>query len=239
MNKIIGIEQNGFTVEPLTTSCNEVWESRDHVVFGVSPGNSYFNVDRLGTILGWLRNEFRQIDVMIPDESLQHTFRALGYGAEKAAKKARAETNVLRNRVLRAWDDIGGPRKDDGLHRMSELSSSPIYADSLDNCSRQVESDPVLRVACEEMTKDVLASKGFRGDPTVDQIAEAKKYLVAELPFFVSSRRMFDVDASLNFYHQPLLLANVIFSGESSLKAGNGQGYATIRSASTTQQLAL
>ncbi|WP_327145292.1 tRNA-dependent cyclodipeptide synthase [Nocardia sp. NBC_01327] len=217
-------------MEPLTHSCNVVWESRHHVVFGVSPGNSYFNVDRLRVIFGWLRSEFRQIDVVIPDESLRHTFQALGYEPEKAAKKARAETNVLRNRVVRAWDEIGGPRSMDGIHRMSELSSDPVYASTLEHCARQVGSDPVLRAACEETTRDVLASKGADGDFSAAQIVEAMKYLIAELPFFVSSRRMFDVDASLNFYHQPLPLADVIFSGEHSLRAESGQGYATIRS---------
>jgi cyclo(L-tyrosyl-L-tyrosyl) synthase len=239
MNQTFEIEQNGFIVEPLTHSCNEVWQTRDHVVFGVSPGNSYFNVDRLSAVLKWLRAEFRQIDVLIPDESLQHTFLAMGYGVAKAAKKARAETNVLRNRVFRAWEDIGGPRNWDGLHRMSELSSNPTYADSLEYCTQQAELDPVLRYTCEEMTKDVLASKGLNGQPTAEQIEEAKKYLVAELPFFVSSRQMFDVDASLNFYHQPLPLANVIFSGETALKAGDGQGYATIRAVQSIEKVAL
>ncbi|MFD4407180.1 tRNA-dependent cyclodipeptide synthase [Nocardia sp. NPDC058499] len=232
MSKTIGIEQNDFIVEPLTASCRDVWESHRHVVFGVSPGNSYFNVDRLGEILGWLRAEFRQVDVVIPDESLRHTFQALGYDTDRAAKKAHAETNVLRNRVIRAWDSIGGPRGCDGLHRMSELSASPIYADSLQNCARQAYSDPGLRAACEETTRKILASKGLDDEPAIGQITEAMKYLVAELPFFVSSRRIFGVEASLNFYHQPLRLANIIFSGESLLKAEQGQGYATIRMAS-------
>lgn len=81
------------------------------------------------------------------------------------------------------------------------------------------------------MTKEVLAAKGLVGDASPDQIAEAKNYLIAELPFFVSSCRIFEVDASLNFYHQPLPLADVIFSDASALKPDPGQGYATIRPA--------
>ncbi|MBB1158581.1 MULTISPECIES: tRNA-dependent cyclodipeptide synthase [Amycolatopsis] len=222
---------NGFSVEPLTTSCREVWESRRHAVFGVSPGNSYFNVDRLRSTLDWLQTEFKQIDVVIPDSALKHTFTALGYDEAKAAKKARSETNVLRNRVLRAWTDLGGPRPADGLHRMSELSENLTYTEVLEHCTHLTAADPTLASASTEMTKEVLAAKGLTGDATPAQIAEAKNYLIAELPFFVSSCRIFEVDASLNFYHQPLPLANVIFSDAAALKPEPGQGYATIRPA--------
>ncbi|MGW7536676.1 tRNA-dependent cyclodipeptide synthase [Amycolatopsis sp. NPDC054798] len=222
---------NGFSVEPLTTSCSEVWESRRHAVFGVSPGNSYFNVERIRLTLDWLQTEFKQIDVIIPDSALQHTYTALGYDETKAAKKARSETNVLRNRVIRAWDDLGGPRATDGLHRMSELSENPTYTETLAHCAHLTATDPALSTASTEMTKEVLAAKGLANTPTPAQIAEAKNYLIAELPFFVSSCRIFEVDASLNFYHQPLPLANVIFSDTSALKPDPGQGYATIRPA--------
>lgn len=233
MSSPASFEHHGFLVEPLTAGCRRVWDSRRHVVLGVSPGNSYFNVDRLRVVIQWLKDEFEQIDVIVPDQALHHTFLALGYEQEKAAKKSRAETNVLRNRVLRAWDDVGGPRRQDGLHRMSEIADDPTYVAALERCSRAVDADPVLRVTCEDMTRTVLAAKGLQDEPDATQIAEARKYLLAELPFFVSSGRLFDVESSLNFYHLPIPLANVIFAGGSALKADYGQGYATIRPATT------
>ncbi|WP_072806820.1 tRNA-dependent cyclodipeptide synthase [Rhodococcoides yunnanense] len=231
VNEVRSIGSVEFSVQPLTPECESVWESRQHAVFGVSPGNSYFNVRRIAQILGWLRSEFRQIDVVIPDNSLHYTFRALGYDAQKAAKKARAETNVLKNRVHRAWQEIGGPRANDGLHGISQLSTNATYLNSVGHCAREISLDPVLREASETMTKEILASKGLAGRPSDEQISLAEKYLIAELPFFISSSKIFDVGPSLNFYHQPLPLANAIFSGKTSLKPDRGQGYATINSA--------
>lgn len=223
------VQRGAFTVEPFTEASRLVWEQRRHVVFGVSPGNSYFHLERLAQLLGWLREEFEQVDVVIPDSALAHTYHALGYDPRRAAKKARAEINVLRNRVARAWESTGGPRAVDGLHRMSDLESDAGYREKLAECEQALREDDLLWRTCAEMSREVLTARGCDGPFTTDQLERATRYLTAELPFFLASSDIFGVPSSLNFYHRTIPLAELVFSGKSTLQAPSRQGYAIIR----------
>jgi len=225
------IRRGLFTVEPFTEASRLIWERREHVVFGVSPGNSYFQVARMTELFRWLTEEFDRVDVVIPDSALVHTYLALGYDPQRAAKKARSEINVLCNRVSRAWNSNGGLTATDGLHRMSDLSSNAVYQEKLAECERALSEDGVLWQTCAEMSREVLALRGHEGPLTADQIEQAMRYLIAELPFFLASNEIFGVSTSLNFYHRKLPLAEVIFSGKSLLQASPRQAYATIRPA--------
>ncbi|MGH4028831.1 tRNA-dependent cyclodipeptide synthase [Actinomycetota bacterium Odt1-20B] len=225
------LRQGPFTVEPFTEGCRAIWERREHVVLGVSPGNSYFHVTLLTELLGWLCQEFERVDVIVPDSALEHTYSALGYDPQRAAKKARGEINVLRNRVARAWQPHGGPRAADGLHRMSELESCAVYRERLTECERALDEDGALRETCADMSREVLAARGYEGPFTPERVERAMRYLIAELPFFLASSEIFGVPSSLNFYHRPLPLAELVFSGTSLLRTSPGQGYATIRPA--------
>lgn len=220
--------QGPFVVEPFTDACAAIWEQRKHVVCGVSPGNSYFQVSRLTSLLGWLSTEFEQVDVIIPDSALHHTYLALGYEPRRAARKARDETNVLYNRVVRAWETHGGPRELDGLNRMSEVASNDVYLERFAECEQALKEDRALWETCEEMSIEVLAGRGYDGPPETERIERAMQYLLAELPFFLASADIFGAPSSLNFYHQRLALAELIFSGKSVLQPSPRQGYATI-----------
>ncbi|MDT0611829.1 tRNA-dependent cyclodipeptide synthase [Streptomyces lancefieldiae] len=220
---------HSFVVEPYSENCRAVYGRREHVVVGVSPGNSYFRVGLLADLLGWLRAEFKQIDVVIPDSALVHTYVALGYPAEKASKKAHAETSVLRNRVLRAWEMSGNPRDVDGVHRMSELSSHSCYQKLLASAEGILTGDPRLRETALGMSREVLLARRPGCDPTCHQLEHALRYITAELPFFLGSAEIFGVPSSLCFYHQRIPLANDLFAGRSGLRAPERQGYAVIR----------
>ncbi|MDJ0344418.1 tRNA-dependent cyclodipeptide synthase [Streptomyces sp. H10-C2] len=222
-------QRGPFTVEPFTGASRLIWEQRQHVVCGISPGNSYFQLARLTDLLGWLCEEFAQVDVVIPDSALEHTYHALGYDPQRAAKKTRGEINVLCNRVARAWKSNGGPRAVDGLHRMSDLASGAVYREKLAECEQALNEDSVLWQTCAEMSREVLAARGHDGPLTADQIERAMRYLTAELPFFLASSDIFGVPSSLNFYHRQLPLAELIFSGKSLIQASPRQAYATIR----------
>jgi cyclo(L-tyrosyl-L-tyrosyl) synthase len=226
-----GFQQNPFTVEPFTESSRLIWERRQHVVLGVSPGNSYFRVSQITILLDWLCKEFNQVDVIIPDSTLVHTYQALGYDPQRALKKARSEINVLSNRVARAWKSSGGPRPVDSLHRMSDLETGTVYQQKLAESEQALKEDAILLQTCVEMSRDVLASRGHQGPLTAGQIKQSMRYLIAELPFFLASSDIFGVRSSLNFYHRELPLAELIFAGKSRLRVSSRQGYALIRPA--------
>ena len=218
-----------FSVTPLTAECRSIYERKEHVVLGVSPGNSYFRVPLLAGLLNWLCGEFARVDVVVPDAALAHTYTALGYPADRAAGKVRSEVNVLRNRIVRAWRERGGPRPADGLHMMSDLVQRPAYQECLGRCETALRTDAELSRVCRQVSREVLLTRRPGTEFGVEQVDEGARYLIAELPFFVGAPEIFEVPTSLCFYHRQFPLAELIYSGKSALKASPRQAYAIIR----------
>ncbi|MFH9573734.1 tRNA-dependent cyclodipeptide synthase [Streptomyces sp. NPDC017454] len=222
-------EPASFSLEPLTEQCASICARKEHVVLGVSPGNSYFRVALLTDLLRWLSGNFARVDVVVPDAALIHTFTALGYAPDRAAGKVRAEINVLRNRVARAWTAAGGPRGGDGAHLMSELTDRAAYRKALAECEAALLTDAELRAACRAASREVLLSRRPATEPADDEVETGLRYLLAELPFFVASADIFDAPSSLTFYHRPFPLADLIFSRRTGLAVSARQAYALIR----------
>ncbi|MDI6413591.1 tRNA-dependent cyclodipeptide synthase [Streptomyces albus] len=222
-------ERLEFSLEPMTENCASVCERREHVVVGVSPGNSFFRVPLLADLIHWLNSRFARMDIIVPDAELAPTFMALGYSPERAAGKARGEVNAVRNRIVRAWESLGGPRPGDGLHLMSELVDRPQYLTARRRCEKALAVDGNLRTACQNASRTVLLARRPEKEPTAREIEQGMRYLLAELPFFVASADIFGVPSSLCFYHRPLPLAALIFSGRTVLKPTLRQAYALIR----------
>ena len=222
-----------FVLEPFNDTCRVTCEKREHVVLGVSPGNSYFRVELLASLLGWLCDEFGQVDVVVPDSALLHTYLALGYSGPRAAKKVHTEVSVLRNRVVRGWNAGGGRRAGDGLYLMSDLIGRESYQVLLARAEEAIARDSELRLTGLRMTRAVLLSRGDGTEPTPGQLEQGLRYLVAELPFFLSSADIFGVPSSVCVYHQVVPLADVIFAGGSPLSPSARQAYALFRPADT------
>lgn len=218
-----------FSIEPMTENCYSVCQRREHVVLGVSPGNSFFKVPLLTDLIRWLSREFARLDIVVPDVELSTTFTSLGYPPGRAARKALAEVNAVRNRVVRAWQALGGPRPCDGLHLMSDLVDRSRYRTARAACEKALREDETLRVTCREASRVVLRARRPGSEPTAEAVEQAMRYLLAELPFFIASADIFDVPSSLCFYHRPLPLAELVFSGRTVLKPGPQQGYALVR----------
>ncbi|MEO3749910.1 tRNA-dependent cyclodipeptide synthase [Streptomyces sp. B6B3] len=218
-----------FVLEPFNDRCRVTCEEREHVVVGVSPGNSYFRAELFASLLGWLCEEFRQVDVVVPDSALRYTYLALGYSERRAAKKVHTEVSVLRNRVERGWSAGGGRRPRDGVYLMSDLVGRDSYQSLLARAEEAMDGDPTLRLTGLRMTRVVLLSRGQGAEPTSGQLEQGLRYLVAELPFFLSSADIFGVPSSVCVYHQEVPLADVIFAGGSPLCPSAQQAYAVVR----------
>ncbi|SDP97318.1 cyclo(L-tyrosyl-L-tyrosyl) synthase [Actinopolyspora xinjiangensis] len=223
--------QSRFVVDPVTSNCRSIFERGEHVVFGVSPGNSYFSVALLTDLLGWLSEIFSRIDVVVPDSGLEHTYHALGYTVRGAERKARGEVNAVRNRVLRAWDNLGGPRGSDALSMLSMLFDNRNYVEKLAECESTVKGDDDLWEACVAVSRNILMGRGVEEVSNAERERRAMRYIIEELPLVLDSARIFDAPSSMCFYHRRTLLAEMIFSEGSALRASSRQGYALVRPA--------
>lgn len=220
----------------MTSHCRRVYAAGDHIVVGVSLGNSYFRVGLLTEMFRWIKGRFARVDVVIPDSAFQENLRVLGRSAEGAERKARQEANAARNRVVRAWKaaELPGPAAG-RVHLLSDLERAESYRVLRERVEEAMDEDPVLRRACREMSRLVLEPH-LDGAPTDDQIRGGVRYLLAELPFFVGSAEIFEVPSSLCFYHRPVPVAELIFTGRTALRRAPMQGYATIRPISRAEK---
>jgi len=225
-----------FEVFPMTAHCRRVYASGDHIVVGVSLGNSHFRAGMLTEMFRWMKGRFARVDVVIPDTAFQENLRVLGRSEGEAERKARQETNTARNRVVRAWNaaELPAPAARH-VHLLSDLAETGAYRVLREHVEEAMDEDPVLRRACREMSRLVLEPH-LDGAPTDDQIRGGVRYLLAELPFFVGSAEIFEVPSSLCFYHRPVPVAELIFTGRTALRRSPMQGYATIRPISRAEK---
>lgn len=199
------------------------------MVIGISPGNRYFSVPMLTELFRWADARFRRVDTIVPDSTLPHNYRALGYPEHRAARKAHAETSAVRNRIARAWAASGVPAERRHDHLLSELVSHPDYRRLHMTAQAALREDPLVRRTADSMIREFLRRQLGGIQPDDRQVAQAQQYLCAELPVLLGSATIFRTSSSLNFYHRAIPLTRLIYQESSSLRASLRQGYAIVR----------
>ncbi|MEV5576178.1 tRNA-dependent cyclodipeptide synthase [Spirillospora sp. NPDC052269] len=217
-----------FTMTPYTENCARLCEKAEHVLVGVSPGNGYFNRERLSALLRWAGATFARVDAIVPDASLVHTYQALGQSPEKAWSNARYKSGKTFRRISRAWDEIGVPRSEQRIHLLSDFVDQPVYAGLRAQVDRAVDADPALREVFLQASRKVLKVYLKEREPTFEQIDEGKNYLVAEMPFCLDTPTLMGVSSSVAVYHQQLPMAEVMFDSPH-LDVSSRQGHAVAR----------
>jgi cyclo(L-tyrosyl-L-tyrosyl) synthase len=227
-------EASGFVCEPLSDTCRRIRARGQHVLVGVSPGNSYFSEDNLTKLLGWAAREFRRVAVIIPDSALVATLLAAGYSPDRATKRSRETCARLRNRVLRAWDatgcDTAGRFE---LYLLSELACHTRYQALLRSAEEWLASDSALRACCLRLSHAVLSSYLQGVEPTTEQLAQALKYLLAEMPLLMDSPSIFGVESSTAVYHQRVDYIDALYQDRRATRVSESQGFAVVRPAET------
>jgi cyclo(L-tyrosyl-L-tyrosyl) synthase len=218
-----------FTVEPLTANCGEILDRGDHVLIGISPGNSYFSEARIADLLRWGAAGFRRIDVVIPDSAEVETWRAVGYAEEQAHRRARAKAARVRNRVTRAWLAAGVPRDRFGLLLLSEVAEQPPYQRLLRESEDAITADTALHETYLRVGAKALRTYLHGVEPTRAQAERAMRYLVAETPLFLDTPGLLGVASSVAIYHHRLDFLDQVFHGGSALRPSRRQGFAVVR----------
>ncbi|MGW2814779.1 tRNA-dependent cyclodipeptide synthase [Streptomyces sp. NPDC001415] len=121
------ITTEAFTVQPFTRSCHHTGDEGDHVLIGVSPGNSYFRAGRITELVRWASARFSRIDIVYADLHVAELFSALGHDEEHAARRASKELKAVRRRILRGVEEAGPPGIPVGVHGLSEFAGNPVY----------------------------------------------------------------------------------------------------------------
>ncbi|ASU79037.1 tRNA-dependent cyclodipeptide synthase [Actinopolyspora erythraea] len=152
-----------------------------------------------------------------------------GRTVRAAARKARGEINAVRNRILRAWDNLGGPRRSDALCMLSMLFENRTYVEKLAECESIVKGGDDLWEACVAVSRNILMGRGVEEVSNAERERRAMRYIIEEIPLVLDSARIFEAPSSMCFYHHRKPLAEMIFSEGSALRASSRQGYALVR----------
>jgi cyclo(L-tyrosyl-L-tyrosyl) synthase len=185
----------------------ELFLSREHALLGISPFNSYYSEVNLKRLFRWALNNFKKINVFIPDEISTYTLQAIGYSLDKAQKKTRLHDNNLKNKAIRALlaNDLSVSQAKESLVLLgSNLSiNNSIYIKFFNTYTGLYETDERFREGCLASSKVVLASKGFHGDVNDEAASIAVKYFIAELPIYFNTSEILNISSSLYVYKDP------------------------------------
>ncbi|WP_073911312.1 tRNA-dependent cyclodipeptide synthase [Streptomyces sp. CB00455] len=219
-----------FEVLPFTRACRHIWEDGDHVLIGVSPGNSYFTSERITRLAQWATTHFAQVDFVYADLHVDRMFAAFGYTREHAHKRAAKETKAVRRRILKGLEESGPPRADIRVRALSKFQSNPVYQLLHRRVLHFLETDAEFRKGCEQMALHFVGSKVPEGESiTDDQLRVCFDYMAAELPFFVDTPSILDEPSSVAAYHVRMPLTDVLFARGGGLRAARNQACAVVR----------
>ncbi|AUY48967.1 tRNA-dependent cyclodipeptide synthase [Streptomyces sp. CB01881] len=225
------IDTNTYEALPFSDRCRDIWRRGDHLLIGVSPGNSYFSHRRIAELIGWGREFFERIDIVHADLHVGAQYEAFGYDAERAERRAVKEVKATARRIARGAEDAGSP---DGvrMHALSEFAGHPVYRRLHRQAVDALGTDREFREAAEGMARGFLAARMDEGlAPNEPQLAAGLRYITAELPFFLDTPALLGVPSSVSCYHLQLPLTPVLFGRDEGLRAAPAQGYAVVRPA--------
>ncbi|WP_424211678.1 tRNA-dependent cyclodipeptide synthase [Streptomyces sp. BI20] len=219
-----------FEVLPFTRMCRHIWEDGDHVLIGVSPGNSYFSAERVAGLARWATTRFAQVDFVYADLHVDRLFESFGYTAEHAAKRSVKEIKAVRRRILKGVADSGPPLGEIRVRGLSEFQDNPVYRLLHRRVLHFLEIDDEFRKGCERMAELFMGSKLREGESITDeQLRVCFDYMAAELPFFIDTPSILDVPSSVAAYHVPMPMTELLFARGGGLRATRNQAYAVVR----------
>jgi cyclo(L-tyrosyl-L-tyrosyl) synthase len=223
-----------FEALPFSESCRGVFERGEHLLIGVSPGNSYFSHQRISQLVRWGREFFAAVDVVYADLHVDAQYTAHGYPPEQAQRRAAKEVKATYRRIQRGVLDAD--RSSVRVHALSDFLPEPAYERLHLAVLDALGGDREFREATEGMARGFLKARLDEGlAPSEEQLADGVRYIAAELPFFLDTPALLGVPSSIACYHVELPLTPVLFGRREGLRAAAGQGYAVVRPASLPQ----
>ncbi|MEY9950265.1 cyclo(L-tyrosyl-L-tyrosyl) synthase [Kitasatospora sp. GAS1066B] len=225
---LMSTKPSPYQALPFSDRCRQVWERGDHLLIGVSPGNSYFSTHRISELVSWGREFFDSIDIVHADLYVDTQFEAFGYTPEHARRRATKEVKTTARRIQRGVEEAGLTGV--AMHALSDFLPDPAYRRLHAEVAVALRDDPVFRAAAEGMARAFLSSRLPAGAAADErQLAAGLRYICAELPFFLDTPALLGKASSISCYHVELPLTPVLFGRTEGLRAVAEQGYAVVR----------
>lgn len=208
--------------------CHEPLLRAEHGCLGISPFNSHFSTERVAGLARWALRRFSRVHLFVPDAAAAFILESLGYPPERAAAKARRQGRYLRNKICRALREVGVADPDSMILDSAALDRSARYLALHTEVRDTFDRDEAFERACLQASRWVLAGRARSGAQGEEQLRQAARYLLAELPLFLDTAGIVGARFSVFCYHQaPAFLAR-LFRGELPCQPRHGQGFAVL-----------
>lgn len=220
-------------VDPCSDNCARILAGRQHLVLMVSPGNPYFSVSRLTTLLRWAAKEMKNTDVLVSDlEMTAATYLAQGRPEHQAYKKARADLRQMASRIRRARDAAGSPEL--RVSEFGQWTGHPEYQRA-QAYAQQVMRDPAYRALYRQGTREALTARMPDGwEPTERQIDTGLVHTDKALPFVINAVGILNVPEAVTAYSKPAAHFRYFFDPDTAHRAFPGQAYIGLRAREKT-----
>ncbi|MEW2454075.1 tRNA-dependent cyclodipeptide synthase [Streptomyces albus] len=229
------LEENSaepFEVHPVTRSCRRIFEHGDHLLIGVSAGNSYFSAERMSTLLHWAQSRFDRIDVLYVDTHIDTMLEAQGSSPAQAAKHARSRLKDLRRRIRRAVENAAGASAAITVRSLSECTSLAGYTAVQPTIDRLLAQDTYLMQACREQVAALLGEGAGKPEDLDADSAVFKAgmaYIRAEFPFLLNTPQIVGARSSVTCYHKLMPVVEAVYRGREEATRHPQQGFIVVR----------
>jgi len=220
----------------------EVMANNGLVLFGMSPGNPYFKSRVIEDYVEYLGKEKRRIIVVVPQQPAEHTYRALG--SKDAVKRAKKNSSQLKSHSRRAIEKVGRFEEMAGEFYMldwtREVDTHEAYIEALEFVIKFYKNNSDFRLDVAKSTakvlgKDVTSSDERESESSESELEEDENiqegvyYLLKELAFIISSKKIFRTDNVAVIYHRSWPVYEKFVNGHYDGEAKKGLGLAIIK----------
>ncbi|OON72088.1 hypothetical protein B1H18_31355 [Streptomyces tsukubensis] len=218
-----------FRSNPLTERCRSIEARGDHILIGVSTGNSYFSTDRLTQLLRWSQKRFRVVDVICADTCIDTMLIAEGCAESEARQRAKRRITNVRRRIRHAVRDSRPGHASTTTHLLSDFERSDAYLAVRTRVLNTLEDHPPFTRACQAMVRCFLpAGAGDDSDDLSPRMRAGLAYVVNELPFVIDTPGILGPPTSLSCYHVLPPAVRHLYLESGGLTPVEGQGFAVI-----------
>jgi len=199
---------------------------RGYGLIWMSAGNSYFKEEIILKLLRFGSKNFNEIIILSPDEPAEHTYLALGYEEKNAKRKAKLNSNLLKNRAKRAIEILkkeGNKTNFKIIEWTNEINKQKNYQEELIKIQKLYNSNISFQKDTKEITKKVMENKSITNQNI--NIDEGVKYLIKELAFVIVTPIIYNTHHVTYIYHNEWTIFQKLIDGEYDGKQRNNLSF--------------
>jgi cyclo(L-tyrosyl-L-tyrosyl) synthase len=218
-------EYKKFSAILVSPNCQRIANNKEHVLLGISPFNSYYSEERISQLIKWGSLQFKNFHLFIPDTLPYHNFLAIGYSPLEAERKTKKQWKYLRNKIIRAFNK-NGFTEDDTYSKMITIEASEKnlnYVNLYQACVSKYENDPVFKEKCLSASTFILEKYTNNAGPKM--LHESVKYLLGEIPFYLNTPKILNINSSLFVYHEKVDFFTELYSDRTNNLLSDQQGH--------------